>query len=155
MRVSHYIWLFLILISSIPHYFVISNHIIFLISKKNSKQILFNKKKFQIKFESETKYSPKLTRTPTRNQGNRLLFPRSPRNDKLPFPDSPNPRGIEIAGELASLQTIGSGFSAFASRLAFRTFIYGLDLENSNNAIGCSTYTSIFCGDQVERRANE
>ena len=103
MRAPHYIWLFLILISSIPHYFVISNHIILLISKKNSKQILFNKKKFQINFKSETKYSPKLPRTPTRNPGNRILFPRSPSNDKLPFPDSPNPRGMEIAGELASL----------------------------------------------------
>ena len=106
----HYIWLFLILISSISHYFVISNHIILLISKTNSKQILFNKKKFQINFKSETKYSPKLPRTPTRNPGNRFLFPRSPRNDKLPFPDSPNPRGMEIAGELPSLRAI-SAFS--------------------------------------------
>ena len=100
-------FLSLVLILSIPHYFVISNHIILLISKKNSKQILFNKKKFQINFKSETKYSPKLPRTPTRNPGNRFLFPRSPRNDKLPFPDSPNPRGMEIAGELASLVMTG------------------------------------------------
>ena len=93
----------MILILAIPHDFVISNHIILLISKKNSKQILFNKKKFQINFKSETKYSPKIPGTPTRNPANWFLFPRSPRNDKLPYPDSPNPRGMEIAGELASL----------------------------------------------------
>ena len=45
MRAPHYIWLFLILILSIPHYFVISNHIILLISKTNQN-------KFQINFRS-------------------------------------------------------------------------------------------------------
>ena len=67
----HYIWLFLILISSIPRYFDISNHekrIILLILKKNSKKILFNLKKFQIDFKSEIKYSPKFPRP--RNPGN-------------------------------------------------------------------------------------
>ena len=33
----------------------------------------------------------------------KFQFPWSPRNDKLPFPDSLNPRGLKIAGELASL----------------------------------------------------
>ena len=63
----HFIWLSLILILSIPRYFFISNHenhIILLISKKNSKKILLNKKKFQIDFKSEIKYSPKFPRTP-------------------------------------------------------------------------------------------
>ena len=65
MRDPHYIWLSLILILSILCYFVISNHenhIILLISKKVSKKILLKKKKFQIKFKSEIKYSPKFPR---------------------------------------------------------------------------------------------
>ena len=88
----HCIWLFLILILSIPRNFVISNHenhIILLIKKRN--------------FKLTSNLKQNTPRTPTRNPGNRFSFPRSPRNDKLPFPDPPNLRGMKIAGELASL----------------------------------------------------
>jgi hypothetical protein len=62
-----------------------------LISKKKKiHKNLFNKKKFQIDFKSETKYSPKYPKPETRGIG-------------FSFPDSPNPQGMKIAGELASL----------------------------------------------------
>ena len=51
--------------------------ILFFFDFKNifKKKTLFNKKKFQIDFKSETKYSPKF---PEETE-----FPQSPRNDKL------------------------------------------------------------------------
>ena len=37
--------------------------------------------------------------------GNSFKFLQTPRNRKNPFPDSPNPRGMKISGELAFLLT--------------------------------------------------
>ena len=69
--------------------------------------IFWFKKIFSIKrnFKAEKKYLPKFTEPRSRNLGNRFYFHRSPRSDKLPFPYSPNPQGMKIAGELASLLT--------------------------------------------------
>ena len=110
MCVPHYIWLFLILILSIPHYFVISNHIIFLISKKKIQNKLFsikrNFKLFSIKINF--KLSSNLKQNTPRNYpepqpetwGIGFCFPH-PRG--MTNCHSPNPRGMKIAGELASL----------------------------------------------------
>ena len=101
MSVPHYIWLYLILILSIPHYFVTSNHIILLISKKNSRQILFKKKIF--KLTSDLKQNTPWNHPKPQPETRGFSFPWSPRNDKLPLPDSPNPRGMKLARGLASL----------------------------------------------------
>ena len=49
-------------------------------------------------FKSETKYSPKYPKPETRGIG-------------FSFPDSPNPQGMKIAGELASLLATALSFT--------------------------------------------
>ena len=50
----------------------------------------------------------KYTQNSPETQGIAFGFPN--RNDKLPFPDSPNPQGMKIARELASLLIIETRF---------------------------------------------
>ena len=90
----HYIWLFVRAFQylSIPCNFVISNHenhIILLISKKVSKKILLKKKRFQIEFKSEIKYSSKFPEPETRGIGFSFPDPRGMTNCHSPIPRIP------------------------------------------------------------------
>ena len=94
-------------ISSISHYFVISNHennIIHLISKKNSrKKNLLNKKKFQIDFKSETITPWNSPESETQRIG--FSFPEEWQIVIPRFPESPrneNHRGIGIPNDGAT-----------------------------------------------------
>ena len=107
MHAPHYIWLFLILFLSIPHYFVISNHIVLLTSKKKKEK---NPNKFfsikrNFKLTSNLKQNtPRIYPEPQpETRGIGFCFP-NPRG--MTHCHSPIPRGMEISGELASLRTV-------------------------------------------------
>ena len=90
----HYIWLFLILVSSTPCNFVISNHeshIILLIFFKKMKIIFSIKRNFKL----TSNLKPNTPRI-SPEHGKQVLV-------------SPIPRGMKIAGELASLFVIHQG----------------------------------------------
>ena len=107
MRAPHYIWLFLILILSIPHYFVISNHIILLISKKNQNKFFSIERNFKLTsdLKQNTPRNYPEPRPVTRGIG--FHFPDPQGMTNCHSLDSPNPRGMKIAGKLASLSTTG------------------------------------------------